>query len=299
MDSNHRTYGFRLIELFVVLLLIAALAAIIIPAVNSAREAGRRATCLDRNMQIGLSFQNYASTFNNSFPPSASLMKAVNGGTPTVGGWSFMVRLLPFMEYNTLYRTLPANGDPEDVSNPAIVKAMNTQLQELICPSGPGNSAKGQTAGIINYKAMGASTRASLIMVIDPAARPPYGIMPPPSGEVPRHPDGAIFPGTGTRFADITDGQSHTIFLMETIDQAASRWMVGKEATLVGLPQASSPTGTAPQSPHEFFAQSGSRAASASSLLNLASASNAAIVRFLPFEPSTLRRTVQPGPLRQ
>ena len=57
--------------------------------------------------------------------------------------------------------------------------------------------------------------------------------------------------------ADILDGLSHTIFLIETIDEAASRWTVGKEATLVGLPQKSSPTGTTPQAPYIYFAPSG------------------------------------------
>ena len=69
---------------------------------------------------------------------------------------------------------------------------------------------------------------------------------------LPLHPDGAIFPGTGIRAADILDGLSHTIFTMETIDEAASRWTVGKEATLVGLPQKSSPTGATPQPPYTF-----------------------------------------------
>ena len=46
---------------------------------------------------------------------------------------------------------------------------------------------------------------------------------------MPLHPDGAIFPGAGVLAADIMDGLSHTIFTIETIDEAASRWTVGKE----------------------------------------------------------------------
>ena len=171
--------------------------------------------------------------------------------TQTVGGWSHLVRLLPFMEYDALYKTLPTNGDPEDTSNPAIVTAMNTQFSEFVCPSGPRRRASSaqQSAGITNYKAMGATTRGSLVMVVNPQATPPYGTMSPIPGTVPLHPDGAIFPGNGTRAADVLDGLSHTIFTIETIDEAASRWTVGKEATLVGLPQSSSPTGTTPQPP--------------------------------------------------
>ncbi len=94
-------------------------------------------------------------------------------------------------------------------------------------------------------------------MVVNPQSTPPYGTMSAPPDTVPLHPDGAIFPGTGTRAADIVDGQSHTIFIIETIDEAASRWTVGKEVTLVGLPQSSSPTGTTPQPPYLYFVPPG------------------------------------------
>ena len=187
------------------------------------------------------------------------MTKAPGGNKQTVGGYSFLVQLLPFMEYDTLYKTLPDQGDPEDTTNQAIADVMKTQIKEFICPSGPRGPLsktrwrKPQSAGITNYKAMGATTRDSLKMVANPTAKPPYGTMAPTANTVPLHPDGAIFPGNGTRAADILDGLSHTIFTIETIDEAASRWMVGKEATLVGLPQKSSPTGETPQAPYQLL----------------------------------------------
>ena len=203
--------------------------------------------------------QNYASTFNSQFPPSAALIVAPSGKS-TVSGYSFLVRLLSFMEYDTLYKTLPQSLGPTGVvegnTNQALVAAMKTQLKEFLCPNSPRGlaqqnpAAQPQSAGITSYKAMGASTRDSLKMVADPELKPPYGT-------APLHPDGAIFPGNGSRAADILDGLSHTIFVIETIDEVASRWMVGKEATLVGLPQKSSPTGTTPKAPYNFFAPPG------------------------------------------
>ena len=72
------------------------------------------------------------------------------------------------------------------------------------------------------------------------------------------HPDGAIFPAAGRLpISQILDGMSHTILTVETVDEAASRWMVGKEATLVGLPQKSSPTGATPQPPYNYFSPPG------------------------------------------
>ena len=106
MSTNRRPRGLTRVELIVLIVIVVVLVGLIIPAVDSAREAGRRASCMNKTRQIGLAFQNYASTFNNSFPPSASLTKAPDG-TGTVGGWSFLVRLLPFMEYDALYKTLP------------------------------------------------------------------------------------------------------------------------------------------------------------------------------------------------
>jgi type II secretory pathway pseudopilin PulG len=258
-EPDRNRYQFSLRELLVVTTIIAILLALLLPLLNSVREAARRAECLHKTTQIGLAMANYASTFSNQFPPSASLIKAADG-TQKVGGWSHLAKLLPFLEYDTFYKTLPAGGDPEDTSNPAIVTAMNTQLPEFICPSGPHRRTSGAqpTPGITNYKAMGATTRGSLAMVVNPQATPPYGTMTAIPGTLPLHPDGAIFPAaTNIPAAAMLDGLSHTIFIIETIDEAASRWTVGKEATLVGLPQSSSPTGTTPQAPNTFFVQPG------------------------------------------
>ena len=256
MNTTVARRGVTMVGVLVVVVIIVVLIGLLIPAIDSAREAGRRANCLCHEAQLGLAIQNYASTNNNRLPPSASLVKSADGGTGTVGGWSFLVRLLPFMEYDTLYKTVPADGDPEDTTNPAIVALTNTQLRELICPSNPRTSAPHRSAGITNSKAMGATTRGSLVMAVNPQAVPPYGVMSP--GLPPLHPDGAFFPGNG--LCDIPDGTSHTIMTIETIDEAASRWMVGKEATLVGLPQKSSPTGATPQAPYNYFAPPGSDA---------------------------------------
>ena len=250
----------RWVDLLVVIVIIAVSLAILIPVLNSHREAQRRATCVNNSHQIGLGFQNFAATFNGAFPPSASVTKSPDGDTGPVGGWSFLVKLLSFTEFNSLYRSMPvpAFGDPENPSNPATTAMIESQPIEFLCPSGPRSSTQRHSAGITNYKAMGATTRGSLVMVVNPQATPPYGTMAPINGTLPLHPDGAIFPATGNiPVAAYLDGLSHTIFTIETIDEAASRWTVGKEATLVGMPQTSSPTGTTPQPPCTFFVPPG------------------------------------------
>ncbi len=250
MNATRAKRGFTLVDLLAVIVIIAVFVGCIPSALNFSREAERRATCINNQHMIGIAFQNHASTFFNAYPRSASLTIAPDGNKATVYGWSFLVKLMPFMQHDALYKSLPVDGDPEDTTKPAIATAMKTQLAELLCPSAPHSSAP-QTAGITSYKAMGASTRDSLVIAANPKAKPPYGYMQ-------MHPDGAMYPSTANLSAGLfMDGLSHTIFTIETIDEAASRWTVGKEATLVGLPQKSSPTGTSPQAPYNFFAPPG------------------------------------------
>jgi prepilin-type N-terminal cleavage/methylation domain-containing protein len=255
MCATNARRGFTLIELLVAIAIIAILIALLLPAVQAAREAARRATCLNKSHQLGLAMQNYASTYSAAFPPSASLTKTADGKTKTVGGYSFLVKVLPFLEYNFLYKDLPKDGDPEDVSNEAIDRVAKTPIKDFSCPSatlGQNTAPQGKPpVAITNYKAMGATTRDSLKMVVNPDGKPPYG-------EAKLHADGATYPSEhNLPLAAITDGTSHTIMTMETMDEFASRWLVGKEATLVGLPQKSSATGDKPNPAYPFFAPAG------------------------------------------
>jgi prepilin-type N-terminal cleavage/methylation domain-containing protein len=263
MNVTGKKRGFTAIELLVAIAIIAILIGLLLPAIQAAREAGRRAQCMNKEHQIGLGFQTYASVFNNSFPPSAQIKKSPDNKI-TVGGYSCLAKLLSFMDSDALYKKLPPNGNPEDASNEDIVAVRNTTIPDFICPSGPRGpnqqaaAAKPQLAGITNYKAMGASTRDSLAMVLHPTAKPPYGPVSKDSDSAGLHPDGYICPSrSNIAAAACLDGLSHTIMTMETIDEAASRWIVGKEATLVGLPQKSSPTGETPQGAYNYFAPKG------------------------------------------
>jgi hypothetical protein len=185
--------------------------------------------------QIGLGLANYRSAFGR-FPGSAALQES--GHTKTVHGWSFLVQILPYLEYGTLYGTLDPKGEPDDASAPAAVAVLNTVIIEYQCPSNPNRrfaqpNASPPNGAFTNYKGMAATCISSLQVVVG-GTNPPYC----PKGAAPStiHPDGALYPGPGIQLQDFLDGTAHTIQVVETIDDVSSRWTVGKEVTLVGLP---------------------------------------------------------------
>jgi len=112
--SQHKSRGgFTLIELLVVIAIIAVLIALLLPAVQSAREAARRAQCVNNLKQIGLALHNYEST-NSSFPPGGISDESLPGtrsdiwagsaGANNLIGWRAMV--LPNMEAGAIYNAI-------------------------------------------------------------------------------------------------------------------------------------------------------------------------------------------------
>ena len=97
--------GFTLIELLVVISIIAVLMSLILPAVQNAREAGRRTQCLNNQRNLGLAMHNYATTNRGQLPsygyfiPDAA---ATSGGVTAVAGRSWVVELLPYIDQSGL-----------------------------------------------------------------------------------------------------------------------------------------------------------------------------------------------------
>lgn len=224
--------GFTWVELLVCIIIIAIIIGLLLPYIQAAREAARRANCTNRMKQLGLAFQSYHDA-HGRFPSSGEIVE--NGKNKTVGGWSFLVKLLPQLQYNTIYNTLPFNKaiDPLATTDAATVEARNNLHSEFLCPSNSNakyeNPALGYNA-VTNYKAIGATCAESLVCCVKDDAPRPYG------DSTTSHPDGSLFPGKGIRTADITDGLSNTVLVCETMDNTASAWIAGVDATLVGMP---------------------------------------------------------------
>ena len=126
--------GFTLIELLVVIAIIAVLIALLLPAVQSAREAARRAQCVNNLKQIGLAIHNYHDQ-NNSVPPLVENVGNAAWGAIYFDPWplNWSSSTLPQLEGMPLYNAL--NFSYGSMGSPQNATVMNAQVQSLLCPS--------------------------------------------------------------------------------------------------------------------------------------------------------------------
>lgn len=122
--SPRAKHGFTLVELLVVIAIIGVLVALLLPAVQQAREAARRAQCVNNLKNIGLAMHNYHDTYRN-FPYLG--FTGWNGDTISVFG-----RLLPFIEQTAMYDTLNFNVRANDGNNRLY---RTTPIDVYSCPS--------------------------------------------------------------------------------------------------------------------------------------------------------------------
>ncbi len=209
--------AFTLVELLVVITIIGILIAMLLPAVQAAREAARRMECLNHLFQIGVALGNYESA-HGVLPPGTIDKQGPIRNVPRGYEMSWMVQILPYVDENTLFNHVDFSVGVYDQKN-AAVRAINIPL--FACPSadpmrnsstGTGRSASDAgTWTVSNY----AGCHNDLETPIDVGN------------------DGVLFLNSHISQNDVTDGISHTIYVGEKLgDEKDLGWMSGTRATL-------------------------------------------------------------------
>ncbi len=126
-----RSRGFTLIELLVVIAIIGVLIALLLPAVQAAREAARRAQCTNNLKQLALGANNYHDV-HQAFPSNSCSAASTAGGYDRFPNYSCFVRLMPFTEQAPLYAALNVNRGAYNYENITIA---TVAIDTLHCPS--------------------------------------------------------------------------------------------------------------------------------------------------------------------
>jgi prepilin-type N-terminal cleavage/methylation domain-containing protein/prepilin-type processing-associated H-X9-DG protein len=136
MRDRRRAFGprgFTLIELLVVIAIIGVLIALLLPAVQSAREAARRAQCVNNLKQLGLASANYESAYG-SLPPGHLPGGDVTYGGQWWGGSNVFIHLLPFLEQGAIANSY---NFAANMTNPPNNTVAGIGVSGLWCPSDP------------------------------------------------------------------------------------------------------------------------------------------------------------------
>ncbi len=136
---SRRVRGFTLIELLVVIAIIGVLISLLLPAVQSAREAARRAQCVNNLKQIGLALANYEGV-NQMYPPGgmtlvSSFATATWGKEAANNGVSWVALILPYIEQSPVYSSINFSLTVNGNSVQTYATAWYTRLAVMSCPS--------------------------------------------------------------------------------------------------------------------------------------------------------------------
>lgn len=199
-------FAFTLVELLVVIAIIGILVALLLPAVQAAREAARRTACLNNITQLGLALHNYEFHFE-SLPAGVTDAKGPTRNEPQGNHTSWIVKILPYMEERALYtRYDQAAGAYATVNAPV----RSAHISVLECLS---DQLSSENSAIAPSSYVGCHHDVEAPIDVNN--------------------NGLLFLNSKIRYSDIFDGSSKTILLSEAfLDPKSLGWVSGTRATL-------------------------------------------------------------------
>jgi prepilin-type N-terminal cleavage/methylation domain-containing protein/prepilin-type processing-associated H-X9-DG protein len=206
-QSPRHPSGFTLIELLVVIAIISVLIALLLPAVQSAREAARRSQCVNNLMQLGIALQSYESA-HEVLPPGVVNETGPVLDQPKGYGFGWMTQILPYFEMKNVYNHFNLKVG---LYQPQNSTTRTNLIQSLLCPSDGGPRRDANRVALSNYAGVHHDVEA-------PIAADNHGVM---------------FLNSAIRYEDVTDGTSMTLFVGEKLNDGLDLgWASGTRATL-------------------------------------------------------------------
>lgn len=193
--------AFTLVELLVVIAIIGILIALLLPAVQMAREAARRSSCTNNLKQLGLALHNHESTLKH-FPASWLPFPVASGAS--VDGWSAQAQLLPFLEQEGLYDNMDFNSAYSNsfVNTPnGPLPVAQFQVPGYTCPSEVRPDVRNDSSGNPIHAPINYAVNEGIWFVWNPTTRT--------GGE------GAFYPTSKLRHSAFVDGTSNTLAVAE------------------------------------------------------------------------------------
>ncbi len=199
--------AFTLVELLVVIAIIGILIALLLPAVQAAREAARRCQCTNNLSQVILAIQNYNMS-HSVYPPGTIDEKGPIASQAQGYHHNWISQTLPYIEEVTTFRNIDFSVGVYDEKNNEVRKA---RLAMFLCPS-----------SAVNFQ-IDKPSPVNLAACQGPTETP-----------IDKDNQGVFFLNSHIGYRDIPDGSSHTIFVGEKniADDDTLGWMSGTRATL-------------------------------------------------------------------
>lgn len=271
-----RKQAFTLVELLVVIAIIGVLIALLLPAVQAAREAARRTECVNHLKQLGLSLLNFEAA-QQTFPAGyISDRTADPNPDPSTWdaapGWGWGALLLPYLEQASLRSQAPLD---QPLWRPEYRDLVTTRLPGFLCPSATGGSdafVVVDESGSPLVKDGRELELARSHYVASHGQESCWGDMSGPSGgfdgDTSRIADGPFYRNSKVRIKDVSDGLTNTVFLGEHTSLLSDKTWVGAVPGAFVHPKLDSPDNAPESAATLVFAHSGPAAGERDALGN-------------------------------